>query len=138
MFKNAVIIDDDPINNFLCEKVLGTSDEVERAKSFDNPLEALVYLKLKAAEYDLMQDFPDLILLDLNMPQLDGWNFLEEYRSLPNNVTQNTKLYILTSSVDDRDKKRASKVNFLNGFISKPLTIETVKTLRNFNRFMPA
>ncbi len=138
MFKSAVIIDDDPVNNFLCEKVLGSSDEVERAKSFDNPVEALSYLQGKVADYELKQDFPDLILLDLNMPQLDGWNFLEEYRKLPKPITEKTKLYILTSSVDDRDMRKASKVNFLSGFISKPLTVDTVKSFRNFNRFIPA
>ncbi|MFQ3576324.1 MAG: response regulator [Cytophagales bacterium] len=136
MFNHAVVIDDDPINNFLCEKVLGSSESVKRITTFENPEIAFKYLQ----ENINTSDFPDLVLLDLNMPKLDGWGFLEKFKTLPSHIIENTKLYILTSSVDEGDKRKAQKSENVSGFVQKPLSVDNVKkfgSFNRFNRFMP-
>lgn len=131
MFNHAVVIDDDPINNFLCEKVLGSSENVKTITTFDDPEAAFKYLE----ENIESADFPDLVLLDLNMPKLDGWGFLEKYKTLPSEIIENTRLYILTSSVDESDKRKAQKSENVSGLVQKPLSVDNVKKFQSFNRF---
>jgi CheY-like chemotaxis protein len=136
MFNHALIIDDDPINNYLCEKILEHSEIVKKVTTFDDPIAAFEFLNYSIEN----QDFPDLILLDLNMPNLDGWAFLEKYKTLPIEKILETKLCILTSSVDHKNQEKAQQYESISGFFQKPLKIEYIKKIsayNTFNRFMP-
>jgi CheY-like chemotaxis protein len=76
---------------------------------------------------------PDLISLDINMPGMDGWEFLEEFKKLPTHQKIKTVIIILTTALNPLDKKRAESIQEVNGFMNKPLSIlalqEQIKTL---------
>ncbi|KOY85723.1 hypothetical protein AD998_05755 [bacterium 336/3] len=120
--KMYMIIDDDVINNMVCQLIIKSVVPNTRTLCFVNPLEALEYLTNK----DSVK--PEIILLDINMPEIDGWQFLEKYE----NLDINTKIVILSSSSNESDKYRAEKHPLVVNYVSKPLTIEKLmKIVRN-------
>src|SRR6056297_2656162 len=106
--KNAGIwlVDDDEIYIHVTKKVLAhLSDEIE-ISSFDNGLKAIEHLK------ECLEDafeLPRLILLDINMPVMDGWGFLNEFKKLNSKITKPVKIYMVTSSKDQRDHSKAEE-----------------------------
>lgn len=104
-------IDDDSINNMANERLLKKMGIELEVTNFLNPSEAISFLTNSEASYDLM-------LLDINMPQYSGWEFLEKYASLNKTIP----IVMLTTSLDPRDQNRALENRLLHGFYSKPLT----------------
>ena len=120
MYQKVFLIDDDEIHNFLCENVIKNQQFSSSVSSFLWAEEALEVL-LKAAEED-PTDFPQIIFLDINMPGMDGWEFIEEYKKLPKELTQNCLLFVLSSAVDKNDITHARNLSEVRDFFSKPLT----------------
>jgi CheY-like chemotaxis protein len=116
-----LIIDDDPINNLICEKILQLKGISSNSFSFTSATEALEFLEQQVGE------MPSAILLDLNLPELDGWQFLEKFKSL--NIK--TPIFILTSSIDPRDKNRSESYTDVKGFFTKPLIDGSLEILRD-------
>lgn len=116
----ALIIDDDPINNMICERLLLHSKIVSEVKVFISPHEALEWLiQLPQGQH------PSLMLLDINMPMMDGWQFFERLNQrIPDHQI---KCYILTSSISHDDETRAASYPALNGYLCKPLTLEKIQ-----------
>ena len=108
--KKVLLIDDDPINNYVNKRLILRLFSVAEIAEFLDAVSALEYLKTNT---------PELIFLDINMPEMDGWQFLEEYRNYPNR----TKVVILTSSIDPSDRMRSEQFDFVEGFFVKPLNI---------------
>jgi CheY-like chemotaxis protein len=114
----CLLIDDNPIDLMINEKVLSNCfNDLEVAKVLSGN-EALSYLSDQKV-------FPEVILLDINMPEMNGFEFLEEYKRLFNHHPE-TKIYILSSSIDPTDISRASGNNDIIAFIKKPLSQEEV------------
>lgn len=106
--KMFMVVDDDPAFLQLCEMLAGYSGESIEMVSFNNPVQAL-------NELSTIQ--PDVLLLDIFMPQLDGWDFLQYIKG----VDYINAVYIVTSSVDPQDRQRALKNPMVIDFIPKPL-----------------
>ena len=106
-----VLIDDDPINNFLCSKQINLFKSNVHITIFENPYDALNYL---GESFSL----PDLILLDINMPMMSGWELLEELKTLDSTIPP---IFLVTSSTDQFDMDKAIGYNEIKSFISKPL-----------------
>jgi CheY-like chemotaxis protein len=70
-----------------------------------------------------------MILLDVNMPQMNGWDFLEEYEKLPLQAIAKTKVYIVSSSINNRDIEKSKTYKTVSGFISKPLDTEKMNEI---------
>lgn len=102
-FKDIFVVDDDKIYHFILRNLLQKNAICTEPSFFENGQDALDILKQKI----VTNNFPDLILLDINMPIMDGWQFLEEYRKLKENHNIPTKVYMVTSSVDIVDQARA-------------------------------
>lgn len=120
------IIDDDPIFVFGSKILLRNNSFAADYLVCQNGKEALdVITPLIKAEERL----PEVIFLDLNMPIMDGWEFLDEFGKIYNELEKEVKIYILSSSVDSRDIERAKKYDMVNGFIAKPLTDVKIKEL---------
>ena len=118
------IIDDDAIFRFGTKKMMET---------VHLSLDFLIYKNGKEA-YDgllpklrLDSDLPDVILLDLNMPIMDGWQFLDELVKIP--ATKKIPIYIVSSSVDNRDINKAKTYDIVNNYLVKPFSITKVKDL---------
>lgn len=90
------MIDDDEINNFLSREIINLYMPLTKVDSFTNPEEALEYIREKLK---LLQPLPDFILLDINMPLMDGWEFLTAIDTLEQRNHFNTTVYLYTSSV---------------------------------------
>ncbi|MGB5942444.1 MAG: response regulator [Leeuwenhoekiella sp.] len=112
----ACIIDDDPVHVFLSKKSLMSSGRVENIMVCSNGKEA--YDKLHPLVME-GSGVPELILLDLNMPIWDGWQFLEEFAKLP--LKQEIKIFIVTSSINKEDRERAKEFSKVNHFFVKPV-----------------
>src|SRR3990170_2365311 len=113
-----ILIDDDPMNNLICkltvEMTLGESD----IKAFVNPELGFEYVQSDFSK----QDSSALLLLDINMPIMSGWEFLELFDNLSYSIKDRVRICILSSSIDDRDKERSYANKNVADFLVKPLT----------------
>lgn len=115
--KKVWLIDDESISNFITQKALEINDFAAEVRSFTNAQEALA--ELEASEES--DAFPDFIFLDLNMPVLSGWDFLEVYRKLSKEAKKNCTLYMLSSSLHEDDINKSKLYEDVRDFLSKPL-----------------
>lgn len=120
----ACIIDDDPIFVFGTKKIMEMTNFCKSIIVYENGKEA--YESLKAIIIANEQQ-PDVILLDLNMPVWDGWQFLDEFIKIPNEKT--ITIYIITSSVDPADVEKAKKYDAISSYIVKPITTFQLKKI---------
>lgn len=109
-----LLVDDDKVLNFLNRKILKDNKVHCEVAEALNGQQALDYL-------DKSDECPDVILLDINMPQLDGFQFLTEFAKLSNPCTR-TKIFMLTSSLRDEDKNAALANRLVTGYFDKPLS----------------
>lgn len=126
--KKVILIDDDQVNNFVCESIIRNEKFAEEVISFQMAEEALSFLK--DATEEAPGAFPDLIFLDINMPGMDGWTFIDEYRKLPADITKNCCLFMLSSAVDRKDIVSAKNHEEVRDFFSKPLSSEILNFIK--------
>ena len=121
---NLLVIDDDDINIFIIKKIVAKTGYNVEMVSKNNGQLAIDYL---AEVKDVPEKFPHLMLIDINMPILNGWEFLEAYDQL--NPELKSDMYMLSSSVYENDIEKAKTYKTIKGFISKPLSIERLTEL---------
>lgn len=126
--KNILLIEDNMILNFLHKSLIEKMNIAEEIHFELNGQEALSYLNIELKR-TFTSCFPDIIFLDLNMPVMGGWEFLDEYKKLCLEKGIATPLYILTSSPNPDDEERASNIKEVSGFFQKPLTEEMLSTI---------
>jgi len=121
-----MLIDDSSTDNFINERVIqmsGISKSIITKTNAKNALEHLLSKK------DNGEEIPQLILLDLNMPVVNGFAFLEEFMKLPQNIQEKTKIVILTSSEKIEDIDEIKKNPAIMDYISKPLSEKSLQNL---------
>lgn len=114
-FEFTYIIDDDPIFVMVFKKILSNIDYFNKVDTVKNGFEALEGLKILDATN---QKFPDIIFLDLNMPVLDGWQFLEALENLP--FKEKLNIHVISSTIDKEEIERSKTFNVVKSFIHKP------------------
>jgi CheY-like chemotaxis protein len=117
-----IIIDDDPINNFISKEMIGMALNCnETVLDFTSPEEGFEYI---SKAYQSYRGNPVVLFLDINMPTMSGWEFLEKFRNLDKKIKDIFSVFIVSSSVDPRDKEQALANPFVKDFITKPVTEE--------------
>ncbi|MEW5675727.1 response regulator [Flavobacterium enshiense] len=121
--KTICIIDDDPIYQLVTQKLIDKSGLFSDTFSFRSGEDAIHHLTKT-------DSFPDVILLDIEMPQMDAWDFLNEMTfQFESQSTQIKSIYIVSSSIATEDKLRAEKYDFVKCFLSKPIDLEKLKMI---------
>lgn len=116
-----LLIDDDEATNYIHKKVIDGINCADDVVIFQSGQEALDFLN----ERSNWETSPiDLIYLDINMPAMNGWEFLEHYKNLDPLKKAKTILFMLSTSLNPEDREHALKIKSVNGFITKPLTEE--------------
>jgi two-component SAPR family response regulator len=118
-YHKVLIVDDSRIDRFLAEKIISKHSFAEEIVSVDSAKGALDYLT-NYTEDD--QALPDLIFLDINMPEMNGFEFLEKYKELPENIKRKCIIIMLSSSLHPEDKEFALQSPYVCQFLNKPLT----------------
>lgn len=122
--RTILLIDDDAISNFLSKSMIEKSGIFDRVFVYNSGNGALDFLKTCISGN---QDFPEIILLDVMMPVMDGFTFLEEFMKFDGRYIQNVKVCMLTSSLDPKDRQQADAYPQVVEFISKPINQEKIK-----------
>ena len=119
--KKLIMVDDDEIFIYLTKKAIDSVNIVDLIKVFGNGLDAIDFLKAHAQK---PEELPEIIFLDLSMPIMDGWQFLEEYILLQPTLGRKIIIYIVSSSISPEDIIRARKITAVTDYIIKPITKE--------------
>lgn len=117
------IIDDDEIYTFLLKKTLKKINVCNEIIEYINGLDGIEKIK---ALIEHQEDLPDLILLDINMPLLDGWEFLDEYKKLKQKIDKRISIYIVSSSISNTDIEKAKSHLEVIDFLTKPIEAQTL------------
>jgi CheY-like chemotaxis protein len=124
---HILLIDDDEINNFISIKLIKkalSNAEISSCLNGKLAIEQLTEMQKNSPE-----KLPDFILLDINMPIMNGWEFLDEYKRLNIDTTGKSKIFIISSSVFSNDISRARSYPLVKNFISKPLSVEKIREM---------
>ena len=117
------IIDDDDIYQFTTAHLLKKMDLVNKIILFSNGLKAINFLK---EEIGNIENIPDILFLDINMPVMDGWEFLEEYLLIKPMIPKTVAIYMVSSSVDEKDVIKAKSISVLSGYLVKPISSKNI------------
>lgn len=117
--KTIAVADDDPIYTKALQNLLVSWKITNPFIFFSNGKEALDFMLLKEAS-----ELPDILLLDLNMPVMNGWGFLENFAATAHQLKKTISIYLVSSSIWEEDLKRAQKISLLREFIIKPISKE--------------
>lgn len=129
-----MLVEDDDVTMMLCKINIRKTNFSQNLVCCENGLEAINYLKLESEKPENERNIPDLILLDINMPVMNGWDFLEEFQKNLSSYFSNISIKILTSSIDPRDIEKSKSFPTVNEFISKPLNRDILISLLKKNQ----
>ena len=119
-----IVVDDNRTNNLICEYAIRKFSAEAEIDLFTEPEVALDKIKNECPQSS--EDDLTVLFLDINMPSMTGWDFLEVFKDLNEEIRKKFIIYILTSSVDERDKEKARTNPLVTGFYSKPLTLPNI------------
>ena len=126
-FKHSIVmlIDDNELDNFINQKVIEINHFSEKVYVNSSGVSALEFLKNLCVNEELIDEvLPSVIFVDINMPYMDGFQFIEQFYKLPKELSSKCRLVVLTSSFNPADKETANKISTDIVFLNKPLTDE--------------
>lgn len=127
--KKVILIDDDEINNFICVSIMRKINFANEVIPFESAANALSVIA------DIMKDdesqLPDAIFLDINMPLMNGWDFLDEYQLLVPNISKKIQIFMLSSSIYQADVEKSKEYDTVVDFVTKPLKEESLNDIKN-------
>lgn len=124
--KTLLLIDDDEITNLFNRIIFKESNIAKKITVYDNAIGAIEMIKLKIQKKDTL---PELIFLDINMPIMNGWDFLDQISFLPHSVRDSIKIVMLSASANPDDIARSNRYHFVKGYACKPINADKIKTI---------
>ena len=118
------IIDDDEIYQFLLTNIINSNKLAEEIITLSNGEKAIQYLSNNRA---IDENIPDVIFLDVNMPIMDGWQFIEEYAGIKKEIKKKIVIIMFSSSLNLIDIERARKINEISDYIVKLIKLEDIE-----------
>jgi two-component system chemotaxis response regulator CheY len=115
------LVDDDKIFQLTASKTIIATKLTDRVLQFENGEDALNFLKKNLANAEIL---PDFVFLDINMPFIDGWMFMDDFAGLKDKLAKPMVIYMVSSSIDPRDISRAKKDDNISDYVIKPVTRE--------------
>ena len=126
-FRDFIIIDDDEINNTLCRKIIEKTYPDAVITDFTDPKKGFDYI---AGKYSIPgSEEKAILLLDISMPVLTAWDFLDLFENLDAGIKNRVKIHILSSSVNKADMSRAQSNKNVEYYLIKPLTKESIRLI---------
>lgn len=120
------MVDDDAIFVAIAKRMIEKIGVVHSFEVLSDGEEAISFLREHTTDPDCI---PDLIFLDINMPYMDGWQFLEEYERLVDCLLKKPIIYMVSSSVDDADLRKAKETPYVKDYLIKPVSIESFRKI---------
>jgi len=117
----VALVDDDKIFRLTASKTITTTSLTEKILQFENGDDALKFLRDNAGN---ISELPDYIFLDINMPYVDGWMFLEDFHKIKPDIHKRITIFVVSSSIDPRDVSRAKQNSDVSDYIVKPVSKE--------------
>ena len=117
-YKSVMLVDDNEIDNMINEKIIEATNFAEHILKFQTGQEALDFL---ASNQNNEAHLPEIVFLDINMPIMDGFQFLEDFEKFSDTVRNKCKIIMLSSSISPKDIDRAASSRFVKKYLNKPL-----------------
>lgn len=124
-----IAIDDDPVNNLLSKIIIKKAVPEATVFDFTKAEKALEFLINESENHEEI-----ILFLDINMPIMDGWGFLERFEKLDAEITSKVEVYMLSSSLDEKDVTKAKSYKSVTDYLAKPLTIEGTQSICSKNK----
>lgn len=126
--KLACIIDDDSIYVNLVKKIIETKKLCDNLLIFKDGKEGIDYFEALLQNFE-QHNIPEVILLDLNMPVMDGWEFLERFTKIKNRLNSPITLYVVSSSINSADIEKAMSLSTVENYFVKPVNIDKLEAI---------
>lgn len=128
LVKKVFLIDDDEINNFICVNILKKISFAEDVQAFESATDALE--AIQALDINDASAFPEVIFLDINMPIMNGWDFLKEFSKIKSNLPIDISLFMLSSSIYQADVEKSREYEEVVDFVTKPLNESVLNEIK--------
>jgi CheY-like chemotaxis protein len=122
--KTVCIIDDDKIHHFTIRRTIELQGIKKEMLFFNDGVEAIEFFNDNLSNSSAL---PDIIFLDLNMPVINGWQFLQRYAMVKDRIQKEIKIYVVSSSVNPLEISRATAMEDVSGYFEKPITPEAIR-----------
>lgn len=124
-----LVIDDSKFDRFIASEILDEYTDVKKVLALESAEKAIDYFK---SIENMLQELPQVVLLDIKMPTMDGFEFLKVFDEFSETIKSNCKIFMLSSSIDPEDIRKAHKSKYVADFIEKPLSKEKIQHINSF------
>lgn len=121
---NFIVIDDSKLDCFIAEKIIQNTGKSKTVKTFQQASDALTYIRGLSE-----QDGETLIFVDIQMPMMNGFEFVESFETIPADIRSSYSIYMLSSSINENDIAKVKGYSSIKQFVNKPLTASSISLL---------